>query len=61
MINHNKIEDISKVLNRKGNTDVRLKVKENEHNLIFQLKNKRFIERKSINLLNTQDILTNIK
>ena len=61
MINHNKIEDISKVLNKKGNTDVRLKVKENEHNLIFQLKNKRFIERKSINLLKTQDILTNIK
>ena len=61
MINHNKIEDISKVLNKKGNTEVRLKVKENEHNLIFQLKNKRFIERKSINLLKTQDILTNIK
>ena len=38
MINHNKIEDISKVLNKKGNTEVRLKVKENEHNLIFQLK-----------------------
>ena len=61
MINHNKIEDISKVLNKKGNTNVRLKVKENENNLIFQLKNKRFIERKSINLLKTQDILTNIK
>ena len=61
MINHNKIEDISKVLNKKGDTEVRLKVKENEHNLIFQLKNKRFIERKSINLLKTQDILTNIK
>ena len=61
MINHNKIEDISKILNKKGNTEVRLKVKENEHNLIFQLKNKRFIERKSINLLKTQDILTNIK
>ena len=61
MINHNKIEDISKVLNRKGNTDVRLKVKENEHNLVFRLKNKRFIERKSINLIKTQDILTNIK
>ena len=61
MINHNKIEDISKVLNKKGNTDVRLKVKENEHNLVFQLKNKRFIEKKSINILKTQDILTNIK
>ena len=61
MINRNKIEDISKILNKKGNTEVRLKVKENEHNLIFQLKNKRFIERKSINLLKTQDILTNIK
>ncbi|SVB47160.1 uncharacterized protein METZ01_LOCUS200014, partial [marine metagenome] len=61
MINRNKIEDISKILNKKGNTEVRLKVKENEHNLIFQLKNKRFIEKKSINLLKTQDILTNIK
>jgi len=61
MINRNKIDDISKILNKKGNTEVRLKVKENEHNLIFQLKNKRFIERKSINLLKTQDILTNIK
>ena len=61
MINRNKIEDISKILSKKGNTEVRLKVKENEYNLIFQLKNKRFIERKSINLLKTQDILTNIK
>ena len=55
-----KIEEISKLFNKEGNTLVKIKVQKKNKNLVFQLKNKRLVDRKSLNMLKNQDILTNI-
>ena len=55
-----KIEEISKLFNKEGNTLVKIKVQKKNKNLVFQLKNKRLVDRKSLNTLKNQDILTNI-
>ena len=44
------------VLSEKGNTLIKINVSDNENNLYFQLKNKRNIERKTLNLLRNKEI-----
>ena len=54
------ISEIEKILSKLGNTEVKIKI-QNEHNkYIFNLKNKRLVDRKNINLLKNQGISTNI-
>jgi len=52
------INEISNLVNNKGNTEVKIKIKDQNKNLVFILKNKRLVDRKSINILKNQDILT---
>ena len=54
------IDEIARVISNKGNTEVKIKIKHKENNLVFKLKNKRQIERKSINILKKHNISTNI-
>jgi DNA polymerase-3 subunit alpha len=58
--NINQINDISKLIKKDGFTEVNFKIKDEDNNLVFKLKNKRFVDRKSINLLKNQDISTTI-
>ena len=55
-----KINEISKILVNKGNTDVKIKVQDAENRLVFKLKNKRKVDRKSINILKNEGISTTI-
>ena len=54
------IDEISKIISIKGNTEVKFKIKNNENSLVFKLKNKRQIDRKLINILKKYNISTNI-
>ena len=58
---YDKIREINKIIKNDGNTEVKIKIKEKNKDLVFLLKNKRFVDRKSINILKNQDILANIK
>ena len=58
---YDKIREINKIIKNNGNTEVKIKIKEKNKDLVFLLKNKRFVDRKSINILKNQDILANIK
>ncbi len=58
--NLEKIPELSKKLDKKGNVDVNIKVRENGTMLTFKLKNKREINRKSVNLLKNNDISSDI-
>jgi len=58
--NPNQIDHISKLINKDGLTEVKFKIKDKGNDLVFKLKNKRFVDRKSINLLKNQDISTSI-
>jgi DNA polymerase-3 subunit alpha len=61
-INSNKqINQISKHLDKKGTTSVSIKYIDGNQNLYFQLKDKRNVDRKSINLLKNENILLNIE
>ena len=51
-----KIDEISKILVKEGNTEVKIKVKDQENHLVFKLKNKRQVDRKSLNILKNQGI-----
>ena len=55
-----KIEEISQILNKAGNTEVKIEIKDQENHLIFKLKNKRQVDRKSLNILKNQGISTTI-
>tara|TARA_Y100000590_G_scaffold446835_1_gene581167 strand:- start:86 stop:1573 length:1488 start_codon:yes stop_codon:yes gene_type:complete len=55
-----KIDEISSLIKKDGNTNVKIKIKDGDKNLIFKLNNKRLVDRKSINTLKKQDILTTI-
>ena len=59
-INQKKINEISKIINKEGNTKVRIKVDNQDTKLLFQLKKKRLIDRKLINILKNLDISANI-
>ena len=50
------IEQISKILKDKGKTEVNINLVTEENILKFKLKNKRKLDRKSLNLLRNQDI-----
>ena len=53
--------EIAKLVKKDGNTDVKIKFNNGKEELIFKLKNKRFIDRKLINIIKNQDILTTIQ
>ena len=54
------IKDISSYIKKDGATNVKIKIKDGNKNLIFKLKNKRLVDRKSVNTLKKQGILTTI-
>ena len=56
----NKINEISNFINKGGITEVKINIKDGDKKLVFKLKNKRFVDRKSVNTLKKQDILTTI-
>jgi len=59
----NETKQINEILNlvaNKGKTEVKIKIKDQNKDLVFKLKNKRHVDRKSINKLKNQDILCNI-
>ena len=58
--NVNKINEISNLVDKKGKTEVKIKIKEQNKDFVFKLKEKRLVDRKSINRLKNQDILYNI-
>ena len=54
------LEEISKFLNRNGDTLIKIKIDDKNNNYNFQLKNKRNIDRKTINLLRNREISAKI-
>ena len=48
------------VLSKKGNTEVKIKIRDERNKYIINLKNKRFVDRKCLNLLKNLGISTNI-
>jgi len=54
------IDRIAKFLNKEGKTLININLKSKDNNLLFQLKNKRELDRKTINLLRNEQILTQI-
>ena len=56
----NKISEISNFIKKNGTTEVKINFKDGDKKLVFKLKNKRFVDRKSVNTLKKQDILTTI-
>ncbi len=55
------MKDISELIKNKGNTDVKIKFNNGKEELIFKLKNKRFVDRKLLNIIKKQDILATIQ
>ncbi|SVB94780.1 uncharacterized protein METZ01_LOCUS247634, partial [marine metagenome] len=55
-----KINEILNLVKKEGKTEVKIKIKDQNKNLVFILKNKRLVDRKSINMLKNQDILTTL-
>ena len=49
---------LKKLLNTNGNSDIKIELNDLDKKLIFKLKNKRQIDRKSINLIKNKDIST---
>jgi len=56
--NINQINEISDLIKKEGTTEVKIKINNQNNELVFKLNKKRLIERKSINTLKNQDILT---
>ena len=54
------IDRISNFLNKEGKTLININLKSKDNNLLFQLKNKRELDRKTINLLRNEQISTQI-
>jgi DNA polymerase III subunit alpha len=55
--NSNEIDQISDLIKEGGETSVNIKIMENDKNLLFKLKGKRNIDRKSINIIRNSNIL----
>ena len=55
------LDEISKVLSDSGNTMINIKMSDNGHNFYFRLKNKRNLDRKTVNLLRNKEISAIIK
>ena len=58
--NEKSLNQIEKILSKNGHTQVIVKIIDKENKLTFNLKNKRFVDRKNLNLLKNQGISTNI-
>ena len=57
IINHpSKIKEISKYFIKDGDTEFKINIKNKDKNYVFKLKNKRSVDRKSLNLLKKHDI-----
>jgi DNA polymerase-3 subunit alpha len=56
----NKINEISNFIKKDGTTEVKINIKDGDKKLVFKLKNKRLVDRKTVNILKKQDILTTI-
>ncbi len=54
--NIKKINDILPFINNDGLTEIKIKIEDKDNNLTFKLKNKRKIDRKSLNILKNDDI-----
>ena len=54
------INEISNLVDNKGKTEVKIKIRDQNKDLVFKLKNKRLVDRKSINKLKNHDISYNI-
>jgi DNA polymerase-3 subunit alpha len=52
------LDEISKFLINKGETTVKINIDENDNDLSFELKNKRNLDRKTLNLLRNKEIST---
>ena len=55
------MKQISELVKNKGNTDVKIKFNNGKEELVFKFKNKRFVDRKLLNIIKNQDILTTIQ
>ena len=58
--NVDEINEITNLFKKNGSTEVKFKVKENNEELVFKLKNKRFVDRKSMNFLKKLNIIATI-
>jgi len=54
------LDEISNFLSKEGNTLVKIELSDEKNNFIFHLKNKRNLDRKTINLLRNKEILAKI-
>jgi len=54
------LEKIEEILGQNGHTQVVIKILDKKNKLIFNLKNKRLVDRKNLNLLKNQGISANI-
>ena len=52
------LDEISKYLLKNGDTSVEIKISDENNNFNFQLKNKRNIDRKTLNLLRNKEIFS---
>ena len=61
LFNVKSIKDIGKIsdlLKEEGTTDVKINISDKNNNISFKLKNKRLIDRKTINIIRNNDIST---
>ena len=54
------LNDVQKILEKNGQTQVIIKILDQDNKLVFNLKNKRLVDRKNLNLLKNQGISTSI-
>ena len=54
------LNEISKFLTNKGETTVKININEDNNNLSFELKNKRNLDRKTLNLIRNKEISVSI-
>ena len=52
----NELNEISKIIPEKGNTIVKIKLRDQKNELDFTLKNKRNIDRKMLNIIRNKEI-----
>jgi len=52
------IDKISELVSEAGSTEVKININNRNKNISFKLKNKRFIDRKAINIIRNSDIST---
>ena len=55
-----KVDEISNLIKKDGNTSVTIKIHDGTKELVFKLKNRRLVDRKSLNFLKNQGISSTI-